>query len=236
MRAIGRHQSAGCGRSPLRTGALVTLLLLGACLMATTIGCNDGIWIRGFALMPLLLVIRLGRPVEALSAGVLWGISVCVFSLRQADPVMDPSTRLLLSLAAAPGIYAYLATRLTGWIGFSPFVLGIGWMGVEIVLEPVGVRAGLLGGLHGEGTVLNWVGEAFGWVLVAFLFALLNASLVSLLNRAWTDTRCERTQRPDRGAPILPQTLVRFPVFPIRSSGPRGPPTPRSATITTAVM
>ena len=223
MRSIPRQDAIqGVGRTA-GTAALVVSLLVGARLMALAVGSDGYAWLGWFSLVPLFLVIRLWRPARAMLAGALWGISLCLFSVGQlAPPVGVPS---LLLLAAAPAIYAYFGARLTRWIGFNPFVLGVAWMGVELAIHPVGLRTGLLGGADG-GPVLHWVGQALGCALAAFLVALVNALLVSLLSSARLSIPQPRRQSPPGydGALCCPQVFFFVPRFSIRPSCPRAPP------------
>ena len=131
-----------------------------------------------------------------------------------------------------PGIYAYLGARLTRWIGFNPFVLGVAWMGVELALGPAGLRTGLLAAAHEDGTFVHWVSEALGYVLVGFLVALVNASLVSVLSAAcWTVLPARhRVPSGDVGASLPPQTFFSHPLLAIRASQPRAPPMAHRAT------
>ncbi len=132
----------------------------------------------------------------------------------------------LLLLTAIPAIYAYLAAKLTRWIGFSPFVLGVTWMGVELAFEPLGLHNGLLAGTQADGTLIHWLGGALGYVLVAFVVALVNAALVSVLSRVGVNIPGSRyvPVLTEGGTLFVPQTFSCFPLFTIRGSQPRAPP------------
>jgi hypothetical protein len=86
-------------------------------------------------------------------------------------------------LSTAVGAYAFVGAALTRWIGFSPFVLGVGWMGVELALAPVGLHNGLLSATQGDTALMDYIGRALGYVLVAFLVAYINAALVAVFAR-----------------------------------------------------
>ena len=210
----------------VKTTLLVVLLVVSAYLMALAKGFGSSACIGWFSLIPLFLVIRLGRPAGAIFAGALWGVCLYAFSVGHAHASVAPSIRLLLLLPTIPAIYAYLGACLTRWIGFNPFVLGVFWMGVELALEPAGLRTGLLAGTQGDGALIQWVGGALGYVLVAFLVALVNASLASILSgvRLKIARLPYRIPRADSGASLSPQTFLCFPLFTLRPSRPRGPP------------
>ena len=210
----------------VKAGALVGALLVGAELMARAGASPDQAWLGWFALVPLFLAIRLWRPAACMSAGALWGFSLYVFSLGQADAAVSPAVGSLLLLTLIPAAYASVGAWVTRRIGFNPFILGFGWMGVELALEPAGLAAGLLGAARGNGTLLDWLGGALGYVLVAFVIALGTASLVSVLSAARLripQHRCAAPS-PDRGAWVTSQTFSCFPLFAIHPPRPRAPP------------
>jgi len=134
----------------------------------------------------------------------------------------------LLLLTAAPAVYACLGSRLTRWIGYSPFVLGVGWMGVELVLGRAGVSSGLWLGVQSDVAVLHWIIGALGYVFAAFLVAYVAALLVSVLSGLRIAIPRPRTASGtgNAGARLAPQTFCCFPLSLIPASQPRAPPTP----------
>lgn len=211
----------------VRAGAVVASLVLGAKLMAAGIAAGSPAWVALFALVPLFLAIRLWRPARAALSGALWGASLYAFSAGQPDSGVSPTLLSAALLTLIPAAYASLGALVTRRMGFNPFILGFAWMGVELALGPAGLRTGLLGGVAGEGTVMGWIGQGLGYVLVAFVIASVSASLVSVLGRArWSvPGRQYRRVSSNHGAPLLPQTFFRSPLYAIRPSRPRAPPT-----------
>jgi hypothetical protein len=57
---------------------------------------------------------------------------------------------------------------LTRQKGFSPLLLGLGWIAVELALQPLGLRYGLLAATQGSGLVVRTMGYLAGYVMVAF--------------------------------------------------------------------
>ena len=227
MRANGQE---GCDRktgATVKTAALAVSIVIGAYLMAAAMGSADLAWLAWFSLVPLFAAIRLWRPAETLLAGGLWGVSLYVFTgARPEEAAISSTYTSLLLLATIPAVYAYLGARLTRWIGFSPFVLGVGWMAVEFALEPLGLRDGLLAGPQGNGTFVHWLSSAVGYVLAAFLVAFLSAAIVSVLSVVGV-----RTTSPyhlagpgESNSRLVQQTFSCFPLFAIRPSQPRAPP------------
>ena len=221
---------AGLKRS-LEATILVVSLVASACLMAAAGGLTDKPWVAWYALLPLFVVIWACRPLVALLAGAFWGVSLYVFSVSGLNPALSPGVVALLLLAGVPAVYAGLGARLTRWMGFSPFVLGVGWIAVELVLQPLGLREGVLGGTHGDGTLMGYVAQALGYVHVAFIVALVNALLVSGLAgvpaAVASAYRASSTGRRERR--LFPQTEACLSVFAIFLSRPRAPPIPAAS-------
>ena len=66
---------------------------------------------------------------------------------------------------------------------FSPFVLALGWMFVEFALHPLTVHRGLLAATQGDSVLVTFIGRAFGYLMVAFLVAFVNAWLLEIVMR-----------------------------------------------------
>ena len=100
--------------------------------------------------------------------------------------------------------------------------LGLGWIGVELVLQPLGLLTGTLGG----GLFFNLVGNALGYVLVAFLVAAVRASLLAVLSTARLATPRHRARAalPCRGEHLSSQTPFSFQLLALRQLHPRAPP------------
>ncbi len=210
----------------VKPAALIVSLIGAAYLMALAIGSPERPWLGWLTLLPLFVAIRACRPLNALLSGGLWGLSLYLFSVTTVDSGVSPGVFSLALFTAIPAIYAYLGSRLTRWVGFNPFVLGVAWMGVELAFAPLGLRHGLLAGAQGDTTLMHWIGGALGYVLVAFVVALVSASLVSALGAV--HLRFPRplrlTRSDDGGGRLVPQTFSCFPLFAIPPSRPRAPP------------
>jgi hypothetical protein len=125
-----------------------------------------------------------------------------------------------------PALYALFGGLLTRWMGFSPFVLGIAWVGVEFILSPLGFSRGLLGAAESETPALHWIACALGYVHVALLAALFNAWVVKILagvripagQAAPTFRRCRRPGF------AFPSQFIFSSLLLIEGTRPRGPP------------
>ena len=180
------------------------------------------------AMLPLLAAVRVARPVGAAAAGALWGTAFFAFSawLGSSGRAEQVALARLLLLAGAPAAYACGGAWLTRRIGFSPFVLGVAWMGVELALGPAGLRPGVVEGTGLGGAVLDQMARALGYVFVAFLVAYANAVLVAVLSGV-----CEPAPHPVRPAAVElfrrsfdPQWVPALLLYAIAPSGPRAPP------------
>ena len=180
--AAGRR-ALRASASPLsaKNAALGASLVLSAYGIACAARGDLPLWVGWVALVPVFVAVRALRPILAMLCGALWGASLFVFNGGGSEPGNPIVVGLLLTVV--PAAYAYLAACVTRWIGFSPFVLGVGWMGVELALAPVGLHNGLLSATQGDTALMDYIGRALGYVLVAFHVAYVNAALVAVFAR-----------------------------------------------------
>lgn len=223
---VNRERPLGPYWGTVKTAVLMLSLVGSACLMGLAVASPAYPGLGLLTLLPLFLAIRVCRPTGAALGGALWGLSLYAFSVAGSGHSIDASVSSLALLTAIPGLYAYFGARLVRWIGFNPLVLGVSWMGVELALEPLGLRSGLLAGTQGDGALMHWIGNALGYVLVAFLVAFVNAVIVSLLSRAYVGATVPRFLVGSSGSSlrIVQQTFSCFPLFAIPPSRPRAPP------------
>ncbi len=163
-----------------RAICLAPLLAIGAWLMALALNSPAFWWLGWVTLLPLFFSIRVLPPVQSFAAGAVWGSTLFLSSLRYASDV--PQTWFAFGmLAVVPGAYAALASRVTQRRGFHPLLLGLGWVGVELALRPLAMHHGLLAHTQGDSLLVQTVGNLGGYILVAFVLALINAALLSAL-------------------------------------------------------
>lgn len=214
------------GKTP--SGAIIVALvgaLSGSAFLTAHAGqAGVPFWVGWLALAPFFAAIRALRPILAMLCGALWGASLFVFTGGGSEPGNPIVVGLLLTVV--PAAYAYLAARMTRWIGFSPFVLGVGWMGVELALAPVGLHNGLLSATQGDTPLMDYIGRALGYVLVAFLVAYVNAALVAVLGRVRLSVpRFVPTAASlDCGRSLISQIIGCLSPFALHPSPPRAPP------------
>lgn len=188
-------------------------------------GFTAGAWL---ALFPLFAAVRVCRPAEASAVGALWGAAMFAFTayVGPAHERVPLTVVSLLFLGGAPAIYAGTATWLTRRIGFSPFVLGVAWIGAELTLAWRGLRPGFLASDGLDVAVLEHIAQGWGYVFVAFLVAYANATLVAALGAV---CQCDPRPIPAAGADsvrrvIEAQCVRAFRAFAMAPSRPRGPP------------
>jgi apolipoprotein N-acyltransferase len=171
-------------RTIARAAGVLLSLMVSAGLMAFAIDSPGRWWLGWFSLLPLFHVIRIGSPRAAMGAGSFWGLCLFLFAVGLFDTQFSATWGSILLLVLIPGAYAFLGAWLTRRIGFSAYLLALGWIGVEFALRPLGLHHGLLAGTQGDdGVVIRVLGSFAGYVLVAFLVAYVNASLLSVLDR-----------------------------------------------------
>ncbi len=206
--------------------ALAAALAGSAFLMATSVESPQHVWLGWVTLLPLFFAIRILSPRRAALSGAFWGSCVFASSVTLARTAIEPTLTSLALLSIIPAAYAGLGACLTRRIGFSPYLMALGWIGVEFALGPLGLRHGLLAGTQGDGLAVRAVGTFAGYVIVAFLVAWVNATLVSVLSEVrFSFTAARRV--PRAGAAVrkfyireLPSYLVDL----LRASQPRAPP------------
>lgn len=183
-------------------------------------------WMGCVTLLPLMLAIRALRPFDAGLAGCFWGISFFSLSFLVGGAPFAGTVGSLALLCVIPALYAGLGSFMTRRTGFSPLLLGLGWVGVEFALHPLSLHHGLLAGTLGDGLIVGLVGNLAGYVLVAFIVAYVTASLLKVLGRVCVGSGATRLASGSTGSPPrvfpfeLPVNLFLF----IRPSRPRGPP------------
>jgi apolipoprotein N-acyltransferase len=214
--------------------AVLPVLLGGAWLMALAISSPNYAWLGWVTLLPLFHVIRVLSPLRAGAAGALWGGSLFAFALGFSGSTISPTPLAFVLLTAVPGSYAALGAWLTRSVGFSPYLLALGWIGVEFSLGPAGLRLGLLAATQGDGFALRIVGSFAGYVLVAFLVAYFNAALLSAL--AQVIVAAKPARRTYGGGSLLRKFIAQEAIVELRDllrqAQPRGPPVPAVVPIT----
>lgn len=225
----GRREEHDSRTRAVGAGAMPPLLILSLCasgyLMAVAVGTPGHSWLAWTSLLPVFVAIRLLTPVQAAVCGALWGASLYTCSF--AAGTLSPAVHYLVLLAGIPAIYSFAGARLTRWIGFSPLLLGLGWIGVELMLQPLPWRYGLLAGTQADGLLVNLVGKLLGYVFVGFLVAYVNALLLTVLSDARLpipQARPARRKHRDTGGLVVPQTFCCVPLFAVRPEHPRAPP------------
>lgn len=206
---------------PLAGALALSAYLLAACLASPRVS-----WLGWLALIPLFRVIQTLRPAAATVCAGGWGLLFYLTSAHQLQIGVAPGLRSACFLVLIPAAYAYLGARLTRRVGFSPFVLGVGWMLVEFALRPLALSRGLLAGTLGDGLLLHTVGRLFGYVLVAFLVAFASASLLAIFCAVRIDAlRQSPSKSLDHAEPVLWHVVRRFRWSPVLiRSQPRAPP------------
>ena len=210
----------------IRGAALCASLVVSAYLMSLATRGSGQSWLGWFSLLPLFQAIRVLQPSRAFLCGGLWGFSAYAFGISGASGVTQTYTAALL-MTLIPAAYTAIGAQLTRSIGFSPYLLALGWMGVEVALRPLGLHHGLLAATQGdEGFLIRVIGSFAGFVLIAFLVAYFNATLLSALSEVRFGTAGARrvfgSFSPQRR--IFASEIPLHPTYLVRPSQPRAPP------------
>ena len=235
MRSVAVAKSGDIAMNlPVGKASILALALAGsACLMALAIESPQYVWLGWVTLLPLFCAIRVLSPARAMISGAFWGACLFLASVTFAQTEIAPSLSSLTLLSLIPGAYCYFGAALTRRIGFSPYLLALGWIGVEIALRPLGMHCGLLAGTQGDGMVMRVVGSFAGYVLVAFLVAYFNAALLSAIAEVYVPAGSRRL--PLRGASPIRKIFINDSIVQlldlIRIGRPRGPPLTALATL-----
>jgi len=212
----------------VKGSAVGMLLVPSALLTAVAASSADYSWLAWFSLLPLFLAIRVLSPAAAALTGALWGGCFYLFLIVGAAPGLSITPASFTLLVIVLMLYAYLVGRLTRRIGFSPMLLALGWILVELTLKPLGLHQGLLAGTQNTNGFLHWISHILGYAFVASLVVGVNAWLVLLNNSA-------RLRFPPLTIPIslpnsgqcpLSQTFMHIQLFSLSKLYPRPPPNP----------
>ena len=131
---------------------------------------------------------------------------------------------MVLDSAELSPTMTYLTGSSTA-ASFSPLLLGLAWVGVELALQPLELRHGLLAGTQGQGLIVRTMGYLAGSAVVAFIVAYVNATLLVMLSDACAAGSGSRLIRGSRGSEgrLLP---FDSPVFLFRLFSPQQPRAP----------
>ncbi|MHC4356170.1 MAG: hypothetical protein ACYTE3_17110 [Planctomycetota bacterium] len=219
----GRSKAAWRGVKGL---ALGVLLVPSALLTAAAAGSADYSWFAWFGLLPLFLAIRVLSPAVAALAGAFWGGCFYLFLAAGAVPGLSLTSHSFALLVLVLMLYAYFGGLLTRWVGFSPMLLALGWILVELTLKPLGLRQGLLAGTQGADGFLHWISCLLGYASVASLVVGVNAWLVLLISSARLRPVLPSLPAglPNAEPCLLSQTSLRPQFLPLCEIYPRPPP------------
>ena len=228
--ATSRADAPHLRRPFVKASALLLSLAVSAGLLSAAIASPSYPWFGWITPLPLLLAVRLMRPLEALAGGAFWGAGLFLLLAHGDDASIAQTFQSLALLSVIPAIYACWASWFTRRFGFasSALLLGFMWAVVEIALTPLGLDGGLLSGTHAQadGSLVHSLAGVVGYVFIAALVTTANGLLFSMVTRA-----CVPGCTPRRYARSSAKTQRRFfpqevPVHPFASSGPAQPRAP----------
>jgi len=210
----------------IRAVLTVASLVASAYLLSLVLASPASWWLGAVTLLPLFYSIRALSQLAAGCAGAVWGLSLFAFSTQVFDTGVQSDLASLLLLALIPAAYAGAGVWLTRRVGFSPYLLALGWIGVEFALRPVGLNYGLLAATQGDGFAINVVGSYAGYVFIAFAVAYFNALLFSVLIELPVFRGSDRriVSASTSGLRIFSGQTIVQPAFAVGPTRPRAPP------------
>jgi apolipoprotein N-acyltransferase len=201
-------------------------LALSATFMALAVEAPQHFWLGWITLLPLLQAARVLDPLRAFGAGAFWGACLLAASVAMGSSSIKLGLSSTAILTLGPALYASFGAMLTRRVGFSPYLMALGWVGVELCLRPAGLEHGLLAGTQGDGMLFRVAGSFAGYFLVAFFVAYINASLLSVLHKVTVS--CANLRRISSAGGRMGRLLsLDAPFIPSRVlcvSQPRAPP------------
>lgn len=203
--------------------ALVLGVTLSAFATAYAASNARAAWLGFFAMIPLFAVVRILRPLPAAAFGALWGACFVVELGWTGVALKFYAASGLIGLSAT---FAGLGALLSMWIGFTPFVLGVGWMLTQAAMSNLAPKVPLLHSRIGDSTWLEMVGGSLGYGAIAFLVGYVNAVLVAAV--ATLRLQCPRRSTVATSTnsivDLSPQIVGCFTPFALQPSHPRAPP------------
>ncbi len=145
---------------------------------------QDHWYLSFFALTPFLYRILRGTPGESLRLGLLLGLSF--FGASSIPSLFVSPAAALVRLFGGTALFA-----LFGWMvgrarrhwGFSPPIVAVLWMGLEIGLTKFGLTGGFLGGAGSSHPFLHSLAGLLGFLAVSAIIVFLNSLLVLAIVR-----------------------------------------------------
>jgi hypothetical protein len=202
-----------------------------AFLLAASRTQPQGTYTVWIALLPLLLAIRLFSTSEAVLSGLVWGLSVLVFS--RGVPGTGFEARQLEHTAAilvlAPAVFTYFGCLLTRRIGFNPTALALIWIVLDLGLASTGIHGGISAStMPWHDAVARAVAGVLGYSSIGFFLIFLGALSLHLI--AGISLRRPRwrwgLETPQVFLPRVGQPLSRCRIISplLHYPGPRAPP------------
>ena len=226
MQVLGQRRTVLAGSNFGKAALMGLSLAVSATFMALAIEAPQHFWLGWISLLPLLQAARALSPLGAFGAGSFWGASLFAASAAMGSNNIEFGVSSLAILTLGSALYACFGALLTRRVGFSPYLMALGWVGVEFCLRPVGLEHGLLAGTQGDGMLIRVAGSFAGYFIIAFLVAYINASLLSVLHKV-TGSCTSLRRVSSASGPIGRLLSLVTPFIPSRVlcvSQPRAPP------------
>ncbi len=156
------------------------ILVLVSAFVFTLVSESTHSLLSFLCLLPLLRAAQGMRPAHAMGVGALWGSSACLFAALDGGSAITASAVGVVGLLVAPALYACGGSWVTRRVGFSPFVLALGWILIECTLGQ-STRGALIG--SSDSGMLAVVGRHLGSAWSAFVVVYLGSWCLLLVSK-----------------------------------------------------
>lgn len=168
---------------------LWTLIAIG-CGMGAAASVESGQAILlSLALFPLFAVIRYMHPKAAVSAGAFWALLLALIFQGGSDLGLINYLPAVIWIGAV-GLYCGGGAWFTRRFGFSPIILAVGWVVMELALKAllISVPAEMIA--VSNNSVTQVIATALGYICVALIIVILNATLILSLGKMSLTMSC----------------------------------------------
>jgi hypothetical protein len=153
------------------TQTLALALVVGAVLFASGIASPVHARMSWLGLLPLLIAVRLMRPVWAGTGGAIWGFSVWCFATTLFSADVPFTWSACLRFVGIGGGFGLIGAATTQRFGFHPFLLSAAWLVLDLALH---ADAGTLE----SGGLSYYLSRVLGTACLGSILIFCNAALV----------------------------------------------------------
>lgn len=148
-------------------------------------------WSAWLGLIPIFAAIRRFSGVPALAGGAVWGVAVYLSAVGATALSLPITFSGFVVYMFLPAGYVYLMSLFSRRYWYSTLAMALGWIVVELAVNAIGVRPGLITSEHIGSPALRVIADFLGTGFIAFFIACAGAiviTIVSNLRFHWQST------------------------------------------------